>query len=186
MLDLLQFKDYVIKPALETISKNIPYSENAVYLLLGTALQESGLRAFRQYGNGPALGLLQLEPATHQDIWENYLIYRESLTSSILSLVPPSYLTGTAKRPMPGTPRPGEEEIVLQIPQPDCVISFLFYAVIMARIQYRRSPMAIPDKEDIRGLARIWKQAYNTHKGKGVEIEFEEKYFNHIYPLIMV
>ena len=50
------------------------YSIDAVNLLLGTAIQESGgLRWRVQVNGGPARGLFQMEEATYTDIWNNFL-----------------------------------------------------------------------------------------------------------------
>lgn len=58
------FLDQVITPALAALGlDSIP----ARQLLLGTALQESGLRDIDQIG-GPAQGAFQVEPATRADI----------------------------------------------------------------------------------------------------------------------
>ena len=43
-------------------------SEAAENLVLGTAIQESNLTHLIQLGGGPALGLYQMEPATHDDL----------------------------------------------------------------------------------------------------------------------
>lgn len=50
-------------------------SREAEYLLLATAAHESRLSYLRQL-NGPALGVYQMEPATLDDLYENYLAYR--------------------------------------------------------------------------------------------------------------
>src|SRR5260221_162978 len=54
-----------------------------VELLLGTALQESGLTYRVQLGGGPARGLFQMEPNTHDDIWDNFLKYRVPLATAV-------------------------------------------------------------------------------------------------------
>ena len=66
------------------------FSPAAVQLLLGTAVHESmGLRHRRQIGGGPARGYFQMEGATHDDIWTNYLAYRADLKAKIESLIRP-------------------------------------------------------------------------------------------------
>ena len=60
------------------------HSDNAVNLLMGTAAQESHLGKYRkQLGGGPALGIFQMEPATFNDIVNNYLRYKPSLVVKI-------------------------------------------------------------------------------------------------------
>ena len=61
------------------------YSEEAENLLMGTAAQESALGEYiRQLGNGPALGIFQMEPETFDDIVRNYLSYRPDLCRKVL------------------------------------------------------------------------------------------------------
>ena len=59
------FLDSVIVPALAALDLD---SVEARQLLLGTAMQESGLRDIDQTGGGPALGAFQIEPATYHDV----------------------------------------------------------------------------------------------------------------------
>ena len=80
-----QFCEYVIQPALESIGM---YSEPAEQLLLGTACAESNLGTYLHQVGGPALGVFQIEPATHTDIWENYLLYRGELRETVWNMVP--------------------------------------------------------------------------------------------------
>ena len=65
----------VIKPALEKLGL---WSMAAEELVLGTAIVESAAIYLRQHGAGPALGLWQAEPRTHDDLYTNYLSYRGS------------------------------------------------------------------------------------------------------------
>src|SRR2546429_446898 len=78
------FAATVIAPVLQQIGL---FSPAAQQLLLGTAIQESGLIARRQSGGGPALGLYQMEPNTANDIWENFLRYRPPLAEKIKALL---------------------------------------------------------------------------------------------------
>src|SRR3546814_18753812 len=76
----------VIRPTLEKLDL---YSPAAANLLLGTALTEStigGATCLVQKG-GPALGIYQIEPATHLDCWRNFLVYRDGLRSKIYGLM---------------------------------------------------------------------------------------------------
>lgn len=51
-------------------------SAAAVELLLMTGAQESGFGTYLYQINGPALGFFQIEPATHNSIFENYFTRR--------------------------------------------------------------------------------------------------------------
>ncbi|MDP5041264.1 MAG: hypothetical protein NWQ26_10405, partial [Paraglaciecola sp.] len=82
----IKFQHEVIRPVLEKMhASNLAAEE----LLLGTAVQESlNFKYRRQMGNGPARSYFQMEPATHDDIWNNYLKYnarRAALVTSFLS-----------------------------------------------------------------------------------------------------
>ena len=145
-----QLRYFVVQPALESIG---PYSEEAEALLMGTAAQESRLKYVRQLGNGPALGLFQMEPATHDDIWKNYLSYKPELINIVLNSI-------EADRQ----------------PKADRMIWDLRYAAIMCRLHYRRVPERLPDKHDIWAQAAYWKKYYNTPLGHGTEEEFVRNY----------
>ena len=126
-------------------------SEAAVELLVGTALHESGgLRWRTQLSGGPARGLFQMERATHDDIWINYLAYRPPLSDAIKTAF---------------TPAGGNLEFE-QITHDDG------YAALMARLKYVRVPAALPVAGNLRGQAEYWKTYYNTHLGKGTPAEY--------------
>jgi len=153
MVDPKQFRFLVIRPALEEIGL---WSQSAENLVIGTASQESGLRYIHQLENGPAKGFFQMEPDTHDDIWRNWLEYREDIRISILDL---SLLTN-----------PNE------IPDPDQMVHNLRYAAAMCRVHYRRKPGSLPAEDDVEGMAEYWKEHYNTHLGAGEPEEFVENY----------
>lgn len=143
MLDPRQFTTHIIRPALEAIDL---YSEAAAELLLGTAIQESRLTYLKQIGGGPALGLFQMEPATHDDIWAKFLEYRIELRDKVIGLV--------------------------AVFGPDEMIWNLYYAAAMCRIHYYRVPEALPEAGDISRQAEYWKAHYNTPLGAGTEQEY--------------
>jgi hypothetical protein len=143
-MDAVVLRDTYVKPALLTLDR---WSVRAEMLIMGTAAQESGLTFTRQIGGGPALGYFQMEPATHDDCWTNYINFRASLRSKVLS-------TRTAT----GTPNAAEMETDHK------------YATAMARIHYMRVPASIPTSP--RELAAYWKLYYNTPLGAGTISEF--------------
>ena len=149
MLNILQFRLNVVRPVLEAIGGHSMAAEN---LVLGTALQESNLHYLRQLAEGPARGLFQMEPATHDDIWDNYLAYRNELADQVSSFL------------VPGRDRFGQ------------LVWNLGYACAMCRVHYQRVPEPLPDATDIQGLAAYWKRHYNTAQGKGTIQEFVEKF----------
>jgi hypothetical protein len=79
-----EFLATVIRPTLMAIDLD---STAAEQLLLGTAMQESDLVHRRQMGDGPARGFFQMEPFTHNDIWENFLKFHPELAAKITKLL---------------------------------------------------------------------------------------------------
>lgn len=140
-INIAQLRRYVVRPALKFIGLHAPNSEN---LVVGTALVESGGRFLRQVGGGPALGMWQMEPVTHRDIWDNWLRYQPELSEKIQGLQ-------TARAD------DFQEEL----------IGNLFYAAAMCRVFYRRLPDALPAEDDYSGMAALWKKRYNTYLGAG-------------------
>ena len=79
----------VIRPALSKINL---WSPSAEELVLGTVIVESDLTYLRQWGEGPALGLWQVEPSTQNDLYTNFLQYRPELGSALMELRAPNLL----------------------------------------------------------------------------------------------
>lgn len=143
-------REVVIRPALKKLGL---WSESAENLLLGTAAQESQMgRYLRQIGGGPAIGIYQCEPATHQDVWDNYLIYKGPLLGAVTKLT------------------------VLHMPRMEQLAWNLMYATAIARIHYLRIKEPLPKADDIVSLGCYWKNWYNTHLGKGTVEEYVKSY----------
>lgn len=111
-------------------------------LIIGTAVVESRLHYLKQFPEGPALGIYQMEGVTHDDIWKNYLHYRPDVAKLVSSYAFPD----------------GEAEEM---------IGNLYYATAMCRLHYRRVPAPLPDCWDEVEMAKYWKEFYNTPLGKG-------------------
>lgn len=148
MLDVSQVREFVVRPALQHIGL---WSLAAEELVLGTGLQESRLRYIKQLGRGPALGLFQMEPATHDDIWFNYLRYQIELRNLVKGLAPHTHKFH---------------------PTAEALIGHLPYAAAMCRVHYRRVRAPLPAAGDIEGQAKYWKRYYNTELGKGTVEEY--------------
>lgn len=144
------FLQLSIRPALQKMGLWTTASEQ---LLLGTALVESDLLHRRQMRGGPAKGFFQMEPAAHDDIWNNFLKYRPSLSNSIISLM----TSPTVSRH-------------LELEQNDK------YAGAMARAHYLRAPAPLPKADDIEAMAGYWKRYYNTPLGAGTVSKFVQKW----------
>lgn len=153
------FLSGVIRPTLAKIG--LPGSA-AEDLLVGTALVESGLKYRTQIGGGPALGLFQMEPATHDDIWQNFLRYRTALARMVGALAGPAHGDGSA-------------------PAAQALTHNDAYACAMARVHYLRNKDALPmlgkcgdgsQKAYVETLAAYWKKHYNTAGGAGTPQKF--------------
>lgn len=155
MVTATEFRSTVIKPVLKRIGLSGTAAEE---LLLGTAVQESlNFKYRRQIGGGPARGYYQMEPATHNDIWENYLKYRFELSKKIESL-----LTAAGADKIEELEHNDE------------------YATAMARVHYLRVPKALPKAGDVQAQAQYWKEFYNTPLGKGKVSEYVEKWNKYV------
>lgn len=149
MISVGQFRSEVVDPALRFLDL---WSPAAAALVLGTAIQESALTMLRQVGGGPARGLFQIEPATHDDLWASFLRYR---------------------------PRQEAKLVLLLAPAPDRdaqLATNLLYAAAVCRLLYFRRPEPLPDASDVDGLARYWKLAYNTPGGAGAAAQWAYHY----------
>lgn len=154
-MNLADIRDYVVIPALQSLNLA---ERNRVQLVIGTGGVESGGYNYLDQttpGPGPAYGFWQMEKATHDDIWDNYIRYQ------------PSALIDTLLK-MAGE-RPG-----ICRPPPVTVLHWnLRYAAAMCGMHYRRReqarpvPAPLPAVGDAEGMAAYWKQWYNTPLGKG-------------------
>ena len=114
------------------------WSEEAEELILGTIAHESHLGKYRrQVGGGPALGICQMEPATEIDCWGNYLAYHPDLSVAIKRI---SGILGPNKAALENNDK---------------------YAILMCRVKYMRSKLAIPHADDLEAQAEYWFHIYN-------------------------
>jgi len=129
------------------------YSPDAEELLIATAAQESLLGTYRTQMGGPALGVMQMEPATFNDIWANYLAYKTDLGNKIRALVPGLM--------MPSDMRDNDP-----------------FAIAMARVHYLRAPGMLPSATDLAGLWAYYKRVWNTPLGAATQQQFYANYHN--------
>jgi hypothetical protein len=155
MLSLTDLRDVIVRPVLERLNL---YSPSAERLLLGTALTESGCAFLRQNG-GPALGLFQMEPATHDDIFAAFLAFRPALKAGVEALAAP-WPRGAAQ-----------------------LATNPAYAAALCRLSYLRAPPSLPKPEAADGMATYWKTFYNTPLGRGDPARFRALYTGRVLPL---
>jgi len=152
-----QVKEYIVIPILKQMS--IPYSEEAVELLLMTCAHESNGGEYIKQIEGPALGIYQMEPATHDDVWNNYLQYRQELSLDVYTALGNTNANA------------------------DLMIGNMYYATAMARIHYWRVSEALPkrfnyttERKFFVALAHYSKTYYNTHLGKAIPEKYLTDY----------
>lgn len=155
MLDVHQLGILVVRPTLNVLNMG---GEVAEALILGTAAQESGFRYLHQLGQGPALGLWQMEPATERDLWSTYLDFRLPLAAKVRALL---------------APWPDRTEQL---------VTNLAYACAMARLRFWRARAPLPDHLDLEELAEIYKTHYNTAGGAATPAEWLANYRRLVAP----
>lgn len=153
------FKNHIVTPTLQYLDVEIPYSIEAEQLVLGTCQVESALAYLKQMGDGPTLGVCQMEPATHNDIWQNFLAYDEDLADRVANIsggwpMGPEQLTGN-----------------------------LNYAAAMCRVHYWRQPDPLPEPGDSQAMGECWKKLYNTPAGAGTVEKFVGAFDEFVLPL---
>lgn len=134
-IDPNQLRDLLIRPTLIFLGLG---GDAAEELLLGTTIQESGCgEKLMQVGGGPALGLWQIEPATHDDVWKNFFLYRSDLSGKVAALRFPMFTI--------------EQQL-------ECN---LMYQCAIARIIYYRAKEPLPAAGDLAGQAAYYKLHFN-------------------------
>lgn len=136
-MDLFQLRDYIIQPSTRAIGLQSPSSD---VLLLGTCGIESNYVQYIHQITGPALGPYQMEPATHDSLWNTYL------NSHSLDILMASNVNSG--------------------PSSKLLIYNFYYATLMARVKYLQQKEPLPAANDAIGMATYYKKYYNTSIGK--------------------
>lgn len=144
-LEIEHVRTYVVKPALYRIDLWSPAAEN---LVLGTMMQESDLRALKQYGAGPALGPPQVEPFTHTSLWVHSIPGIKGLAGKLKALLAPVDHEG------------------LPLPNELALTHNLLYGAAICRVRYYIVPERLPLQNDPMAMAVYWLRYYNAG-GKG-------------------
>jgi len=133
-------------------------TRDEVALGIGTIATESGFALRIQVGGGPARGIVQMEPDTAYDIFENFLRARKRrvlfhrLTKVWLELESVPFFV------------PSREELGRHLRFSDP------FALAMMRLKYLRDPEPIP--VELSDQARYYKRIYNTAGGQGSVAKF--------------
>jgi hypothetical protein len=152
-----QLLDYIIKPTLEYMGGNYN-SKNAQMLLLATAAIESKCGYYIKQIEGPALGIWQMEPLTHDDIWENCDALVDGGTTQNIACVFYSLA------PMG---KCGDEALT----------SSPMYACAMARLKYSMDTAPLPFYGDIYAIYDYYKRIYNTPLGASTFEKFKAAWY---------
>lgn len=144
MSPLADIKRGIIAPVV--LDLELPGDEFArIQLMTGIGNVETGYRT-RHQASGPALGFWQVEPATHDDLWCNWLRARPALSAVVLGFLPTKY-SG--------------------VPNSAAMVESDAYGCCIGTLVFYRSTEPLPARNDARGQCAAWKQAYNTAAGAG-------------------
>jgi hypothetical protein len=136
MLNVEQIRNFVIQPSLQAIGLA---SKEAVELLVGTALIESGLTQLAQRPTSIALGLWQMENPTYTSLLA-FLDDSQHFKQSILDFL--------AMKDLPRSY--------------GFLAGNLYASCIFARLKYYTIDEPLPQASDVRGLSNYWGKYYNT------------------------
>lgn len=143
----------------DTLIEMALYSDEAKDLVLGTIAQESHFGTYIKQIKGPAKGIAQIEPYTHDDMWENFIRYKEDIQAYLFSIT-----SARSRKTYEGHQLPDASELVWN----------LKYSIAMCRVFYLRRPEPIP--KDLVGQAEYYKLHYNTNRGKATVEEYIKNY----------
>lgn len=140
MLNCSQFTEFVVKRTLYDLQL---LSDDAVELLIFTCANESLGGTYLHQIKGPALGIYQMEPATYNDIWQNYIQHKTSILIQLIH----NFQAPT-------------------MPNEDRLVYDLRFATAMARLHYARINESLPKATDVKAIYEYYKKYYNTSDGK--------------------
>lgn len=156
----MQFKELekIIQDTLSVFESmgGAKYSENAVDLLLMIACHESLCGRYTKQVNGPALGVYQMEPATHADLYANFISTRRDLDFSVSKFLPSS------------------QTLVNKKSHVELLQTDVRYATVLARVFFMRFKEPIPDTDFKRAVYA--KKYWNTPLGKATEDAYLNDY----------
>ena len=156
-MDVAQLRDVIIKPTLIALGL---YSPSAVNLLLGTCAQESQMGKYliqQKIGFRGGIGIFQMQAPAFMTTWDKMLAPNILMRGKLKALL------GYDIKP-----------------QPERMASDLLLATAMTRLYYAAINSALPEPDDVNGLAHYWKIYYNSAIGAGTTQQFVINYNNYV------
>ena len=155
-MNAIECRDNIIIPTLETLGL---LSSSRVAILLGTCAQESLMGKYRrQLRGGPARGIFEVEPNTHDSVIRWLTKHHPSMLELVLEIR-------------------GDDDPLYALENNDC------YCCAIAACLYYSIQVPLPEPDDIEGLADYWKDFYNRG-GKGTVDEFIANYEKYVEPYL--
>lgn len=144
----------LVNSVLHVLQPEIKYSLDAENLILGTIAQESAYGKYRKQINGVALGIIQMEPKTFNDIVNNFLKYHKDIAEKIKQIAHINVFSSAD------------------------LVSNDKLAICFCRLQYYRQKEAIPST--LNEQAAYYKKYYNTPLGKATIEQYIENYKRYV------
>lgn len=152
MLDIGQFRQLIVTPALSNLQL---YSKDAEELMVFTCAVESDGGTYIKQINGPAVGIYQCEPNTHNDIWRNFILYKNNFVTQLAL-----------------------NFNVNAIPDISRLMTDLSYATAICRLHYARTKERVPSMTDVDAMWEYYKKYYNTPAGAATKDASIQKYYD--------
>ncbi len=147
-MNVSELREQIIGPTLKYLGITSSVAEE---LLLGTAALESKLNPLCQGDDG--LGIYQITPDQHRQIWDQYLAFKPDLASKVRGLA--------------------SQHRFLQ--DPDKELSWnLSYATAIAWLIYQREEIVLPKHSEVHQLGQLWLKCF----GKNRSSDKSERRFN--------
>jgi hypothetical protein len=131
-----ELRNQIIKPALEYLGAD---SKDAEALLLSLALL-----AARYRSDDDRLGIYQISPLQHRQIWDDYLAFHPDLASEIRALASQRWFLENPDREL---------------------IANLAYATAIAWMLFSISGQSLPAATDLGAQVRVWLRIFGPKEG---------------------
>lgn len=149
-----ELRHCVIRPTLILLDESKQTQLAAENLLLGTAAHESGLGFRLKPENGRGIGIYQISPQLHTNVWDKYLINYPELASTIRGIA--------------------SQHRFLKSPHNELCTN-LSYATAIAWTVYKRHEKPLPPADDTLALGKYWARYYHQ-RSMDCAKEFAESY----------